>query len=230
MTETEPAAIFWDIGGVIVDLESIQAGHRAFVESLLAEYDSPLSTDEALETWRNALGAYFRSGEGTEYRPARAGYREAIDEILVADIEAIEWDPLFQQIHDEHAQPHDGAVETIHRLADTDRHIGVISDVDDDEGRRMLETFGVRSAFDSYTSSEAVGYKKPDRRMFETALEEADVTGSDAVMIGDRYANDMKGADALDMTTIAFGAEDGPAVDHHVSDLREIPALVGVKD
>lgn len=230
MTETESAAIFWDIGGVIVDLQSIQAGHRAFIGSLLAEYDSPLSTDEALDQWRSTLGAYFRSGEGTEYLPARVGYRRAIDEILDADVDDVAWEPLFQQIHDDYATPHDGAVETIHRLADTDRHVGVISDVDDDEGQRMLETFGVWEAFDSYTSSEAVGYKKPDRRMFETALGKADVAGEQAVMIGDRYENDMAGADALDMTTIAFGAEDGPAVDHLVEDLREIPALVGAED
>ena len=30
------------------------------------------------------------------------------------------------------------------------------------------------------------------------------------------------------MTTISYGAEDGPAVDYHVDDLREIPELVGV--
>ncbi|WP_436902740.1 HAD family hydrolase [Halovenus halobia] len=230
MTETEPAAVFWDIGGVIVDLQSIQAGHMAFIESLLEEYDSPLSTAEALDQWRSTLGEYFRSGEGTEYLPARAGYREAIDEILDADVDDVAWEPLFQQIHDEYAEPHDGAVETIQRLADSSLHVGVISDVDDDEGQRMLEKFGAWSSFDSFTSSEAVGYKKPDRRMFETALQKADVEGEQAVMIGDRYANDMEGADALDMTTISFGAEDGPAVDHHVEELREISALVGVSD
>lgn len=230
MAEIEPAAVFWDIGGVIVDLERIQAGHQAFIDSLLAEYDSPLSTEEALDQWRSTLGEYFRSGEGTEYLPARAGYREAIDEILDADVDEVAWEPLFQQIHDDYAEPHDGAVETIQRLAETTLHVGVISDVDDDEGKRMLEQFGAWSSFDSYTSSEAVGYKKPDRRMFETALEKAGVEGLEAVMIGDRYANDMEGADALEMTTISFGAEDGPAVDYHVEDLREIPALVGVED
>ena len=229
MADIEPSAVFWDIGGVIVDLESIQAGHQAFIESLLAEYDSPLSSEEALRRWRTTLGEYFRSGEGTEYLPARAGYGEAIDEILDADVDEVAWEPLFQQIHDDYAEPHEGAVETIQRLAETDFHVGVISDVDDDEGKRMLEQFSAWSSFDSYTSSEAVGYKKPDRRMFETALEKADVAGEQAVMIGDRYANDMEGADALDMTTISFGAEDGPAVDHHAEELQEVLTLVGIQ-
>lgn len=228
MTAIDPDAVFWDIGGVIVELESIQSGHSEFVESLLAEYQSPLPPAEALETWRNTLGEYFRGGEGTEYRTAREGYRVAVNEILSGSADDADWASLFQQIHDEHAEPNDGAAETIRQLSEGEFHLGVISDVDDEEGERLLETFGVRTYFDSYTSSEAVGYKKPDRRMFETALEKAGVEGEQAVMIGDRYANDMEGADALGMTTIAFGAEDGPAVDYHVEELQEILGLVGM--
>lgn len=230
MEAIDPDAVFWDIGGVIVNLESIQSGHRSFVESLLAEYQSPLPPAEALETWRSALGEYFRGGEGTEYRTAREGYRVAIDEILSGSADEADWEPLFQRIHDDHAEPNDGAVETIRRLSEGDFHLGVISDVDDEEGERLLETFGVRQYFDSYTSSEAVGYKKPDRRMFETALEKAGVEAEQAVMIGDRYANDIEGADAVGLTTISYGAEDGPAVDYHVDDLREILDLVGMRD
>lgn len=228
MAAIDPDAVFWDIGGVIVNLESIQSGHRSFVESLLEEYQSPLPPAEALETWRGALGEYFRGGEGTEYRTAREGYQVANDEILTDSVEEDDWKPVFQQIHDEHAEPNDGAVETIRRLSEGDFHLGVISDVDDEEGERLLETFDVRQCFDSYTSSEAVGYKKPDRRMFETALEKAGVEAGQAVMIGDRYANDIEGAHAVGMTTISYGAEDGPAVDYHVDDLREIPDLVGM--
>lgn len=231
MTEQiDPAAVFWDIGGVIVNLESIQSGHRSFVESLLEEYQSPLPPADALATWRSTLGEYFRGGEGTEYLTAREGYRRAISEILTGTAEDADWEPLFRQIHDDHAEPNDGAVETIRGLSEGAFHLGVISDVDDEEGKRLLETFRVRQYFDSFTSSEAVGYKKPDRRMFETALKKAAVEAEDAVMIGDRYANDMEGADALGMTTIAYGAEDGPAVDYHVEDLREILDLVEMDD
>lgn len=230
MTETDLDAVFWDIGGVIVRLETIQVGHREFVESLLAEYDSSLSVEEALDTWRSELGAYFRGGEGTEYRTAREGYRVAVDAILDDNFDADEvaWESLFQRIHDEYARPHDGAVETIAALAETDLHLGVISDVDHDEGRRLLDNFGVLSQFDAFTSSEEVGYKKPDSRIFATALEKAGVDSGDGLMIGDRYRNDMEGANDVGMTTVAYGAEDGPAVDYQITDLREVLEIVGV--
>lgn len=230
MTATDLEAVFWDIGGVIVRLESIQAGHREFVEALLAEYDSSLSPEEALATWRSELGDYFRGGEGTEYRTAREGYRVAVDAILAEDVDAAEWESLFQRIHDEHAEAHDGAAETIAALAETDLHLGVISDVDHEEGKRLLSNFGVLEHFDAFTSSEEVGYKKPDPRMFRTALEKAGVEGEVGLMIGDRYRNDMEGAKEQDMTTVSYGAEAGPAVDHQITDLREVLAIVGVEN
>ena len=231
MTDTlDPEAVFFDIGGVIVQLESIQSGHQNFVDSLLETYQSPLPPAEALETWRSVLGEYFREGEGTEYLTAREGYRRATDAILSEDARETEWESIFQQIHDEHAEAYPDAVETIERLAEADFHLGVISDVDHDEGQRLLEAFGVREAFDSFTSSEEVGLKKPDQAMFETALEKANVDGDEAVMIGDRYANDMEGGKEAGMTTIAYGADDGPAVDYHVDDLREILSLLALED
>lgn len=226
----DPEAVFWDIGGVIVQLESIRAGHHDFVDSLLDAYQSPLPPAEALETWRSVLGSYFRDGEGTTYRPAREGYRRAVDAILTGDVADVEWEPLFQRIHDEHVRAHPGAVETIHRLDEVSLHQGVISDVDHEEGQRLLETLQVMSAFDSFTSSEEVGRKKPDQAMFETALEKAGVNGGAAIMIGDRYANDMEGGREAGMTTIAYGAEDGPAVDYHIDDLREILTLLGIEE
>lgn len=228
MTATDFEAVFWDIGGVIVRLETIQAGHKDFVEALLAEYESPLTVEEALERWRSELGEYFRGGEGTEYRTAREGYRVAVDAILADDVDANEWEPLFRQIHDEHARPHDGAADTIAALAETDLHLGVISDVDHEEGKRLLENFGVLAHFDAFTSSEEVGYKKPDPRMFQTAMEKAGVDGEDGLMIGDRYRNDMEGAKEQGLTTVSYGAEDGPAVDHQITDLREVRDIVGI--
>lgn len=228
MNEPQFDAVFWDIGGVILRLESVQQSHHAFVTALLEAYDSPHSPEKALETWRSTLGAYFRETAGTNYRPARDGYRRAVDAILSSDVEDVDWQPLFEQVYAEYAEPNPDAIEAIERLADTAVHLGIISDVDHEEGQQILENFGVLGAFDSFTSSEAVGRKKPDPAMFETALEKAGVEASNAVMIGDRYSHDMQGGRDTGMTTIAYGADDGPAVDYRIDDLREVLSIVGL--
>jgi len=222
-------AVFWDIGGVILDLESVRAGHGQFVRELLDRYDSPLGPEEALAEWRSTLGAYFDEREGTTFRSARDGYRLAVDAVLDADADSVDWQPLFDRIHVEQARPVPGAVETIERLAGRDLHQGVVSDVDDDEGRRILDSLGVLEQFDAVTTSEEVGRTKPDPAMFETALEKAGVEPSRAAMIGDRYENDMRGGRQADLVTVAYGADDGPAVDHHVDDLRAVPAVLGLE-
>ncbi|MFU8869843.1 HAD family hydrolase, partial [Natronococcus sp.] len=105
-------------------------------------------------------------------------------------------------------------------------HVGVVSDVDDEEGKWMLERFGVREAFDSITTSEEVGRTKPDPAMFETALEKAGVEPARSLMIGDRYDHDVRGADEAGLHGVAFGAEDGPAVAYRIESPPEILEIV----
>lgn len=225
---TDYEAVFWDIGGVILDLKSVRAGHRAFVTELTDRYETGYSPEEAGAVWQDELGAYFRETTGNDYRVARDGYRIAVDAILRVDESEVPWESLFREIHNEYAEPNPGAVATIERLADAGLHLGVISDVDHEEGQRILENIGVLRHFDAFTSSEEVGKKKPDSAMFETAIEKGNIDPTRAAMIGDRYSHDMVGADEFGMTTIAYGADDGPAVDHKIDDLREVCTIVGV--
>ncbi|SFS50579.1 HAD family hydrolase [Halostagnicola kamekurae] len=219
-------AVFWDIGGVILDLESVRAAHAAFVDELVDRYDLETSRERALETWRSALGEYFRERDGTEFRPARTGYAIAVETLVGTDVPREDWHRVFEAAADDATEPVPGAPETIRRLAARDVHVGVISDVDDAEGKRMLERFGVRSAFDSITTSEEVGRTKPDPAMFETALEKAGTAPDRSLMVGDRYEHDVKGAAEAGLHGVAFGAEDGPAVSYRIEDPREVLEIV----
>lgn len=226
--DDEPAfdAVFWDVGGVILDVASVERAHAAFVSALCATYPSAVAGDEAVDRWRDAVGDYFADREPMAFRPARVAYDRAVEAVVGEPVPRAEWRPIFHEAFDEHVSAVPGATEAIETLAGMDPHLGVISDVDHDEGRRILEAFGVFDRFDSYTSSEAVGHTKPHPAMFETALDAADVAPEDAVMIGDRYRHDMEGAKDVGLATIAFGAADGPAVDYRVDDLRQVVDVV----
>lgn len=213
-------ATFFDIGGVLLDPASVRRAHDRFIADLSDEYD--LEAEDALETWRAELGAHFREREGTEFRSARAGYERAVAALGVDG----EWEPAFERALAGTIEPNPGAVEAVEALAERELHLGVISDVDAAEGRRILETFGVLEEFDSITTSEAVGRTKPDPAMFETALRKAGTAPERSLMVGDRYRHDIEGAKDVGMVTTAYGAEDGPAIDHRLDDLREVLDLV----
>ena len=126
-------AVFWDIGGVILDVETVRTAHRSFVETLCTTYETSLSPAEALERWRTVVGDYFRERDGTEFRPARDAYRLAVDDIIEPDAGTIDWQEPFHDHLATHAEPNPDAVAAIETLADASLHQGVISDVDDDE-------------------------------------------------------------------------------------------------
>lgn len=225
-------AVFWDIGGVILDFESMQAGHRVFVGALADEHD--LDAESALNTWRDELGAYFRTREGTEFRKARVGYHRAVAAMVGHELPEEEWLPTFKRATSENLEPVEGTVTAIRRL-DTHVHQGIVSDIDTWESERLLEQFGVAEHLDAVTTSEEVGRTKPDPAMFETALEKAGVDPAEALMVGDRYENDMQGGARIGIDTVAVGggsaskaASDDPAVTHHIENPLEIVELADI--
>ncbi len=219
-------AVFWDIGGVILELESVQSAHAAFVAELVDRRALEVGVEEAVETWRTAVGDHFREREGTEFRAAREAYAVGVEALVGERLPTEAWKPRFDEHVASSIRPVPGAVETIETLADRDVHLGVVSDVDDDVGKRILERFGVRDRFDSITTSEEVGRTKPDPAIFETALEKADAAPGRSLLIGDRYDHDVRGADAVGIRGVAFGAEDGPAVSYRIESPRDVLEIV----
>jgi len=238
-------AVFFDIGGVIVSLPSIRAGYVDYVEQFADERG--LDPERALEAWRDRLGEHFHAAEGREYRSAMDGYRKAFRHIVEGDLEESAWRPDFERTLQASRELEPNAAETIHGLDDAGLYLGIISDIDTADARRMLEDQGFDVAFDGVTTSEAVGYKKPDRRMFEDALSKAEGHGVDparSLMVGDRYEHDMHGGTEAGLWTVAYGGtaaetvadapRDGHRVDDEyvdfvVEDLADILGIVGVE-
>lgn len=222
--------VFWDVGGVILDIDSIARAQVEFIDAAVAEYDLTLSAEEAYETWIDALRAHFRGRSGSEYVTARTGRRKAAEALFDGDPPP-DWLALHQDVTAEHTTTNPGAVETIRTLHDHGVYQAIISDADAGGIPEMLDRFGISEPVSHITTSEEVGYVKPDSRMFETAFRKARTAGIDpstAVMIGDKYSNDMEGGKAAGVTTVAYGADDGPAVDHQIDHLEELLDIVGV--
>jgi putative hydrolase of the HAD superfamily len=218
-------AVFFDLGGVVVELKSIREGYALFVDRLTAEYKLP---DDALDRWKSALGTHFKGREGTEYRTANEGYRKATSALFDGSPPPeAEWRPLLERASDETMRPEDGALDAIRAVADGDRHVGVVSDIDTAEAHEMLAAFGVDDCFDAITTSEAVGYTKPDPRMYEAALDAWGGDPSEAVMVGDRYEHDVAGAVDAGLDAVAYGDDArGPKATYEIDDLGALPAII----
>ncbi|TKR27688.1 HAD family hydrolase [Natronomonas salsuginis] len=218
--------VFWDIGGVIVELKSIREGYAAFIEDLAADAD--LDSSPALDRWTSALGEHFKGREKPRYRLARDGYAKATAELFDNDPPA-DWGARLEAAVSAAVRPKLGAPETIRRLSGTDVDQSIVSDIDTPEAHLLLGALDVRDRFDHITTSEAVGYTKPDERMFRDALDALSADPDATLMIGDRYGHDIVGAAALDIDTVGYGPDaTGPKTTYEIDDLREVPGIVGI--
>lgn len=226
----EYEAVFWDIGGVLVDLKSVRMGYATFVEELAANHG--FDKEAALDTWQVALGEYFRERDGTEYRTAREGYRKATSALFKGtNMDPPDrWRERFDRCLTNSIRAEPGAIETIHTLDEAGLYLGVISDIDEPEAYTMLDQFDIQDCFDDVTTSEAVGFTKPDSRMFDTAIDKAGIDPAYGLMVGDRYRHDIQGGDDCGLDTVAYGEDAiGPAADYQVESLPEIVSIVGVE-
>lgn len=67
-----------------------------------------------------------------------------------------------------------------------------------------MERSGLAPYFNTVTSSEGAGVKKPHPKIFQLALDSAGATGHKSMMIGDTYEADIVGALNIGMEAICF--------------------------
>ena len=78
-------------------------------------------------------------------------------------------------------------------------HVGMVSNIDDDQLAHLLEVAGVAAHFDSILSSESARSCKPHGGIFAQALERAGCRPHEALFVGDSLHHDVAGADAIGM-------------------------------
>lgn len=97
--------------------------------------------------------------------------------------------------------------------------------------KKRLEQHGILQYIDLVVASAEEGVAKPDKRIFEIALERSNCKSNNAVMIGDRIDNDIIPANLLGMHTIwmkqGFGrywniTQEIEKADYAVDNLMEI--------
>jgi len=92
---------------------------------------------------------------------------------------------------------------------------------------RKLKVSKLYSYFKTITNSEMAGVKKPNPKIFNMALDLAEATPENSVMIGDNFEADVLGAMAVGMTAICYNCHDMKLEKNitkvnHLSELKNI--------
>jgi HAD superfamily hydrolase (TIGR01549 family) len=102
-----------------------------------------------------------------------------------------------------------GALPLLKALAPRAR-LGVVTNNVVDQQLHKLDVLGLRPYLDAVVISEAVGFQKPDPRIFLLALDELGCAPREAVMVGDSWQTDIPGALAAGLAPVWFNPKARP--------------------
>jgi putative hydrolase of the HAD superfamily len=127
-------------------------------------------------------------------------------------------------------RPFDGAIETLHTLRERGHRLALLTNGCSVFQRRKLARYTLEPLFERVLIEGELGYGKPDRRVFEAALEHFHAAPEEAWMIGDNLEADIGGAQAFGISGVWHDADGSglPAAPHAVPArvIRHLPELL----
>jgi HAD superfamily hydrolase (TIGR01662 family) len=95
------------------------------------------------------------------------------------------------------------AIPTLTALRQAGYRLGMISNTSDDKNvQQLVDRWELRPFFENITTSAGCGIRKPDRRIFQLALEYFQVPPEQAVMVGDLLEADILGANQIGIFSV----------------------------
>lgn len=198
--------IFFDVGSTLVDESKVYEKRMKIVaETANVSYEY---------VYQTALEFYKENKKGD------------LETIKLLNVKMPDWSFEDEILYDE--------TEECLRTLSEKYNIGVIANQELGTERR-LKTFGILQYINLVIASAEEGIAKPDKRIFEIALNRAICKPQHAVMVGDRIDNDIIPAKELGMKTIwirqGFGkywkkSTEREQADYEVNNLSEILEIV----
>jgi putative hydrolase of the HAD superfamily len=201
---TRTRAVLFDAGHTLLEFDAPrftavlrERGHpvsRAAVTDDERRARARLDAELAAQPTRERKG----TGRYLHYLLANLGIDDDAERAAVA-----EWRRSFNVPIGMCHQADPQAADALRRLRDAGLVTGVISN-SNGSVRAALERAGLIALLDFVIDSTVVGIAKPDPRIFELGVKEANVRASEAVYVGDSYHVDVVGSRAAGMTAVLF--------------------------
>jgi HAD superfamily hydrolase (TIGR01549 family) len=222
-------AIFFDFGGTLMCAESDHVAHLHMMKEVIQKYNLPASPEDMVTKYNSFLFTKKMTlldthPEEKSFTPLRESTKKAFIGVLAAyniqpSKEDFQWfSKLFFKNHKKHIKLFPETLLILGELKNSELHVGIISDIDNDFQEFQFKVFGISKMFDSITTSEEVQIYKPKEKIFQTALNKAGCQGRESIIIGDSYKKDIVGGKNMGMTTIWINKFSGDDVNKDQAD------------
>ena len=191
-----------------------------------------LSADVFIETYtrnNHKLWAEYHIGNITKDYLRENRFRQTFSELgLAEELIPLEFENDYVRICPTKTNLFPSAHETLSYLQDK-YVLHLISNGFKESTELKIATTGLAVYFKSIIISEIVGVNKPDKRIFEFALANAEAQKHESLMIGDSVEADIRGAQDFGMDAIYFnplGKEKPEDVKQQIIHLQELIDLL----
>lgn len=238
-------AIIFDLGSTLIYFEG--KGEEIYQKAneelfgYLQDTGLPLEKERFLKEFSERLERYFleRDSEFIEYTTAfvlrslleEYGYENLSNDLIESALK-IRY-AISQEYWKAEAETH----SVLNYLRSEGYKLAIISNAGDDaDVQTLIDRAGIREYFDYITTSAAQGIRKPNPRIFRTALEHLKTEPSKAAMVGDTLGADILGAHNAGMYAIWITRRQDRAAnqahldtiipDATIDSLAELPGLL----
>jgi 2-haloalkanoic acid dehalogenase type II len=201
-------AVLFDFGGTLYDYATLEPAERESLVELARQCGIDAEAETIQRAHREAMRRVFRDYLPRRFYLHRDLFRDAVIgmlESLGAAPDPARLDRYRAAQWDRHARDfalRAGVTDTLAALRRRGVHLGIVSNIDDDQLAHLLEIAGIAAAFDSILSSEQAQSCKPDAAIFETALQRAGCAAGAALFVGDTLAQDIAGANRVGLQSV----------------------------
>jgi putative hydrolase of the HAD superfamily len=184
---------------VLFDLDDTLFAHgQAVADGIVAYTGDP----DAARRWHSLEEEHYHrylAGELDYLGQRRARVRGYADHELT-DLQADEFFAGYHAAYVAAWQLHYDAIPGLDALSHL--HLGLITNGDPENQAAKIEGLGITARFEHIIASGALGYVKPDPRIFRYACDRFAISASSALYVGDRLQTDAIGAAAAGLTGV----------------------------
>jgi putative hydrolase of the HAD superfamily len=218
------------ISVVLFDLDDTLFAHGGAVAAGIVAYTGDPAAGERWHALEETHYHRYLAGELDYQGQRRARARGFVAPRELTDAEADEFFAGYSQLYREAWQLHADALPCLDALASL--RLGLITNGDATSQAAKIAGLGITDRFEHVVASGALGFAKPDPRIFLHAASVFGVSPSEALYVGDRLQTDALGAAAAGLTGVwldrAGTATPADLAAAAASGVRVIPSLAAL--
>lgn len=190
-------AVIFDLDNTLVDRKN---AFKKYTEQFIDEF--VIITES---TNRADITEYIRVADQDGYRKKRELYEELMMNLTMKNDVTV--DKLLDYWFSEFFKCTvlmDGAIDLLKELKLRQVKLGLITNGSIQSQNAKIDQVRIREYFDDVIVSDEVQLKKPDKRIFEMAIERLGVEPESSLYIGDHPVNDIKGATNAGLSAVWY--------------------------